>query len=298
MDFLLLACSINQMKGERITVTEKTYRFFPGCIASAKLPFIEKCSRDLIGAVGIPVVDDQRFTCCPDPVVFRSASREEWFQKAKRNLLLDGADPILTLCPGCKSTLAEVGDMLRSGKGIGAIDYQVSNIPSVFHILEILSDDLFLTKIGGLIKRELTSLRIGLHYGCHLLKPSETVRFDDPDMPTSLRRIVEILGATVVDYEEMLLCCGRPSLDDKTSLDVLKCKLSSMAEAGCNIVVVACPFCFEQFDLGQIRLKGTGDWKSELPVVYFAQLVLLAIGKDGKACGLDLHRIKPNVLLE
>ncbi len=276
---------------------EKIYKFFPGCIASIKLPFLEKCSREVISALGISIIDDQRFTCCPDPVVFRSASREEWFEMGKRNLLLDGVNPILTLCPGCKSTLAEVGEMLRRDGGNGEVSSEAGNVPSVFHILEILSDDHLQSRIGDLTNRDLSSLKVGLHYGCHLLKPSETALFDDPDVPVSLKRIVELVGANAIEYEEMLLCCGRPSLDEKTSLEMLRCKLDSMREAGCNLVVVACPFCFEQFDLGQARLKTSLGWKDELPVVYFVQLLALAIGKDIDVCGFQWHRIRPNVLL-
>lgn len=280
-----------------LTMLTQRYRFFAGCIASVRLPFIEKSSRDLLSMLEISISDDPRFACCPDPVVFKSASKTEWFEKAKHNLMLEPADPILTVCPGCKSTLAEVGAILKI-----AADHQKSDdkdhIPSVFHMVEVVSQNVVLERIRDMRKRDLTSLKVGLHYGCHLLKPSEIVGFEHPDMPSSLSRIVESTGANVIEYGEMDLCCGRPSLDEKTSLEVLGCKLDSIRQAGCNLIVVACPFCFEQFDLGQLRLKNLQSSRRDVPVVYFSQLVLFAAGADGRSCGFDWHRIRPNVLLE
>lgn len=282
----------------KTSMPSQLYRFFPGCIASVKLPFIEKASRELISVLEISITDDPRFTCCPDPVVFKSASSKEWFEKAKRNLMLDGGDPILTVCPGCKSTLVEAGMMLKMGCHDGRIDDKGFPIPSVFHIVEVLVGESVLGRIKQMTKRDLSHLKVGLHYGCHLLKPSEIVGFDDAEMPSSLARIVESIGASVIEYEEMLLCCGRPCLDETTSLGVLRCKLDSIKEAGCNLIVVACPFCFEQFDLGQLKLKTLGSHSQDIPVVYISQLILFAVGEDYRSCGFDWHRIRPNVLLE
>ena len=81
------------------------YRFFPGCLARTKLPHIESSVRRALESLGVTVEDDVRFTCCPDPVVFRSSSRGDWLRVAARNLSLDGETPIVTLCPGCASSL-------------------------------------------------------------------------------------------------------------------------------------------------------------------------------------------------
>lgn len=282
----------------KTSMASRVYRFFPGCIASVKLPFIERSSRELISMLEISIADDPRFTCCPDPVVFKSASRKQWFERAKRNLTLDGGDPILTLCPGCKSTLAEVGLMLKIACDAGRIDDASLSISSVFHLVEVLVGDGVIGRIKQMTKRDLSHLKVGLHYGCHLLKPSEIVGFDDPDMPLSLARIVESVDASIIEYKEMLLCCGKPSLDESTSLAMLRCKVDSIREAGCNLIVVACPFCFEQLDLGQLRLKTLGSDGQDIPVVYISQLILFAVGGDYRSCGFDWHRIRPNVLLE
>ena len=88
------------------------YTFFPGCLARLKLPQIELSVRLILNRLGFGLRDEPGFTCCPDPVVFRSGSKDDWLTLAARNLALDSGSPIVTLCPGCASSLSEARHIL------------------------------------------------------------------------------------------------------------------------------------------------------------------------------------------
>ncbi|MFH1312131.1 MAG: CoB--CoM heterodisulfide reductase iron-sulfur subunit B family protein [Candidatus Eisenbacteria bacterium] len=284
------------MKTESVS---SKYTFFPGCLARLKLPQVESSVRIVLGDLGIDLVEEKRFTCCPDPVVFRSASRRDWLSLAARNLALDGGAPIVTLCPGCASSLSEARHILEHDEAAAAeISTRLKKlsmnlaIPPVSHFLKILSQDSFKKIISEKITKTFEGLKVACHYGCHLVRPSDAVEFDDPEKPTTMDDLVALLGAEPLDYEDKYLCCGRPSLDEATSMSIAQHKLECMQAAGAQAIVLACPFCFEQFDLGQLIIGRKSGKKFDIPVLYASQLLGLAMGREPAEMGLNLHKIK------
>jgi heterodisulfide reductase subunit B len=274
------------------------YRFFAGCIARLKLPHIEMSVRKVLSATGFDLEDEAGFTCCPDPVVFRSASREEWLAVAARNLSLNGDDPIVTLCPGCASSLSEARHMLHQDAQLAAdVGARLDRLglrlglPKVSHFVRLLCEGDVPKLLEGMLSKRLEGLKVACHYGCHLVRPSDAVGFDDPEKPRSLDDLVGLTGAISLDYEDKYLCCGRPSLDEATSMAIAEHKLESMSKAGCDVVVVACPFCFEQFELGQVVISRKSGKDFGLPVLYVSQLLGLAMGMEPDKVGLNFHKI-------
>lgn len=284
--------------------TDQEYLFFTGCMAKLKLPQVERSVRLILTGLGIRIKDEPRFTCCPDPVVFRSASRAEWLNLAARNLSLNSGYPIVTLCPGCASSLSEARHILNSDQdAAGKVGSKLKSlslkldIPEVLHFLRLLSSSELTELIRQGISKTFDGMKVGCHYGCHLVRPSDAVGFDDPEKPKCLDDLVSLVGAEPVDYEDKYLCCGRPSIDESTSGAIMEHKLQSMKDAGCELLIVACPFCFEQFDLGQVVLERKKKLKFGMPVLYITQLLGLAMGRSPEDLGLDLHRVSLKGLL-
>jgi heterodisulfide reductase subunit B len=280
-------------------VGRSEYTFFPGCLAKLKLPQIERSVRSVLTRLGIDLRDEPRFTCCPDPVVFRSGSKRDWLTLGARNLTLDSEMPIVTLCPGCSSSLSETRHVLTQdeqarrsvAKRLGREGDDL-RVPEVGHFLSLLIEPDRLAALEKALVKRFGGLKVACHYGCHLVRPSSAVAFDDPEKPTSLDMLVGLMGAEPVAYEDKYLCCGRPSMDEATSAGIAEHKLASMQDAGCELLVLACPFCFEQFDLRQVLIARRGGRDFSLPVLYITQLMGLAMGMTSEEMGLDLHRTK------
>ena len=255
--------------------------------------------RRALQSAGVALEEETRFTCCPDPVVFRSASRGDWLALAARNLSLDGDTPIVTLCPGCASSLSEARHILAEDSGaresaearLGRIGLRIG-LPRISHFLEVLGDGQRLKDLESKITRRFDGLKVACHYGCHLTRPSDAVTFDDPEKPKCLDELVALLGAESVRFEDKYLCCGRPSLDEATSSGILERKLAAMKAAGAQAIVLACPFCFEQFDIGQTLLMRKTGAEFNLPVLYASQLLCMALGASGSDMGLEMHKVK------
>ena len=137
---------------------------------------------------------------------------------------------------------------------------------------------------------------MGVHYGCHILKPSEKRPWGgEYESPSFFDEIVELTGARSINYKDKYMCCGAGgalrSAVKEVAADFTREKLTNMRDAGVDIIVDCCPFCHMQFDIGQIEVnkfykKEIGE-AFEIPVIYITQLLGLSYGINPYLLGLE-----------
>jgi len=292
-----------------MTQTQKN-RYIPffGCMISVKYPQFEAAVRKTAAALGITLIDVPGFSCCPDPIYFKSSNKLDLLTIAARNLCLAeevGLD-LITLCSGCTATLSEAHYHLshdaalkaKINKRLKKINKEYRGTSSVRHIVTVLRDDIGIEKVAHTVTNPLSNVRAAIHYGCHLLKPREIMQVDDPDRPTILEDLVHATGAQAINHEERLLCCGKacenPDIPPKMTYDVLQ----SIKKLNVDCMCLICPTCFDEYDLGQIKLARLFETRFQLPVLYYFQLLGLAQGLTPDELGINRHKIKANDLLE
>ena len=263
-------------------------------------PQIEAAARKALPKVGIELTDIEGFTCCPEPWNVKGTSLEDWLAIAMRNLAVgekSGRDMIV-LCNGCYATLTEAAHIASNGgEAKAAAEKKLSSLKLSYkgknkarHVASVLSD-MGTEKIAASVKKPLRGLKVAVHHGCHLLRPSGIMGFDAPFEPSKLEALVEALGAEVVRYAGYTDCCGRATHDPEATLKMASDKIESMKAAGANCIVTVCPACFEQFDLGQVEIKRKLGKDHKLPGFHYLQLLALAQGEDASALGFDRHRV-------
>lgn len=276
------------------------YTLFLGCMIPLRHPQIELAARVSLGNLGIELHDCDGFSCCPEPWSVKGADLEGWLCVAMRNLAVGekaGRD-MLVLCNGCYSTLAEAAHVAEQGgapagrarEKLSELGLRYGGGARARHVAEVLCE-LGPEKIAASVKRPLEGLRVAVHHGCHLLRPSDVLGFDDPFEPSKLERIVEAMGAEAVRYAGYTDCCGKATADLQAGLTIGSLKLGSMEAAGAGCVATACPACFEQFDLGQVEMLRKLDAGHSLPAFHLCQLLAIAQGEDPAKLGLERHRI-------
>ena len=287
---------MNQKSGDYIP--------FWGCMISLKYPQFEAAIRKAVSSLGMNLVDVDGFTCCPDPIYFKSSNKLDWLTIAARNLCLaeEKKLDIITMCSGCTATLSEARHLLKHdsallieiNKRLLKINKEYKGTSSVRHIVTVLRDDVGMDRISQTITHPLEEMRVAIHYGCHLLKPSKIMHVDDPDRPSILEDLVTAIGARSLEHEERILCCGKacenPDLPPKMTFDVLQSIKKSESDCMCLI----CPTCFDEYDLGQIRLSRLFKTTFDIPVLYYFQMLGLAQGFSAQEMGLYRHKIKPD----
>jgi len=251
--------------------------------------------------LGVELIDIREFNCCGYPL--RNTDHTAALLAAARNLALAEKShlPLLVLCQCGYGMLSYAAHILRDDRtlrdSINTIlkkeDLEYKGDGEIKHLLSVLFHDIGVDTIKGKIKTPYSELKIATHYGCHVLRPSEVVHFDDPVNPTLFDTLVEITGAESISWQARLDCCGAPLFgsNDALSVELTQKKLTSAHEAGAQFLAVSCPYCHVQFDTVQkmiIIKEGTNH--SIAPILY-TQLLGVSLGIDTKTLGLGMNRI-------
>ena len=281
----------------------RRYALMLGCLIPTRLPQIELSVRKVFPLLDVELDDSFDFACCPNSPYIKPLDKEAWLAMAARNLSLveEAGLTLTTPCPGCSNTLLEAKHELDHDKELRArinerlktIDKEYKGKTKVRHMLQVLVEDIGLKKVGAVVKNPV-DLKVAAHYGCHLLKPSKVMGFEEPFTAHSLEDLVKVVGGTPVEYENRDMCCGLVlgSTHQDGSLELAHRKLTTVASAGGEALLVCCPTCFLQFDTGQMRAAKKYNADYSVPILYFSQLLGLAAGLTDKDMGLNAHRTK------
>lgn len=183
------------------------------------------------------------------------------------------------------------------GEALGR-DYDGS--VNVRHFLEVLLEDVGLEKIKESIKRSLNGMKVACYYGCLLVRPNEVTKFDDPENPTCLDKLVTALGAESLDWPHKVECCGGGLSMSRTDVVVsLTDAILEMAQAsGAQCITVGCPMCQINLDMRQLDIKKQLGKTYDMPIVYITQLLGLCLGISPETLGLNKLMVSPSKVIE
>lgn len=284
------------------------YAFYIGCTAPVKALKYDISTRVIAEKLGIKLTDIPEFGCCGYPV--KSMDLFAALVMSARNLALAeerGLD-IIGICTGCMATLSEAIAYLGDGtirdkvneklRVLGVREY--TGKVKVRHLARFLYEDYGLTAIKEKLTRTLEPLRFGIHYGCHYMKPSHAYEhFDNPDLPVTLDKITALTGAVSIDYENKNQCCGLTIMGTAEDIGVRLAseKLECLTDNNADAMVLACPSCCIAYENNQ-RLVGKKTGREfNLPVLYFTQILGLAMGFSEEAMGFEFNRVKADGII-
>ena len=284
------------------------YLIFLGCAIPYRVSSYEISARKVLQELGVELVEMPEFNCCGLPL--DPVSHETMLILAARNLALaeqEGLN-IITLCPGCAGTLKKVNKILREDKAsreeinshLKESGLQFNGTIVTKHILQVLMEDVGLEKIKNRVVKPLTMLKVAEHVGCHLLRPKEYIGFDDPEDPQTLKELIEITGATCLDYTNKTECCGAPSVgvSDKVALQLARDKLNNVKIAEAQALITICPFCHIMFDTNELRIERMFNETYGIPILHYPQLLGLAMGLAQEELAFNELRVDPSKLLQ
>jgi len=276
------------------------FAFYPGCTVESEQYAYEISARAVFPKLGIQLIDVEGFSCCGYPL--KNVSLPAWSYLSARNLALAeklGLD-IFPLCNGCNLSFREVNHYLEKNPSfkervkslLSSEGLNYTGNAKSWHILEVLHDVVGVKKIQSVVNRPLKGLKLATHYGCHALRPAEIGMSDDPEDPHFLEELIEPLGAEADDYPERLDCCGQglAITTGKTALTIAGLKLKAIQDRGFDAVITVCPFCMKMLDAKQNAIRVATQQKDiNLPVLYYTQLLGLAMGIEAEKLAINLN---------
>lgn len=288
----------------------KDFAVFWGCTIQTRFPFLEKSTRLVLEAMKLPYRDVDGFTCCPEKSLVNNVDHATFVVTAARNVALVDEENIdlVSPCTGCVSNLASVASELKArpeeketvNSLLREVGREFKGTANLAHLVPFFHDKVGALKIKRAIKRDFTGMKIALHYGCHMIRPSHALKNDDPLEPKKFDNLIRALGAESVQYDSKMMCCGQ-GLDrvdqHDNALQMARVKLKELRAMGVDAMVLCCPSCYLQFDNNQFLMEREGE-KLGVPILYFTELLGLAMGMNPEDLGLDSHRIDVTPFLE
>jgi len=275
--------------------------YFPGCKVHQFMPQYDRSVQTVLSRLGVELIHCDA-NCCGYPVRHRSLMASVYSAARILALASRGQTAILTPCKCCYGNLkharywlAKNERMRRQVNGLLGEEGLVLDLSlPVRHLLSVLKEEVGIDAIKENLARPLLGLKVAAHYGCHALRPSGVVAFDNPLAPTIFEELVSVLGATPVDWPLRLECCGNPlwEKNNSLSLKLMQNKVDSALGSGADILCTACTYCQIQFDPVRFETVPDAITTRTLPSVLYSQLLGLALGFNRSEMGLDQNAIR------
>ena len=272
------------------------YAYYPGCSLEATGRPYDVSLRLVFERLGIGLKEIEDWNCC-GATSYISMNKLTAYSLAARNLAYAermGLD-VCAPCSSCFTILSKVNRHMRWGDTsranvngvLAAAGLSYSAQLEVLHPLNVLVDFYGIERIQERVVRKLEGLRVAPYYGCQIVRPQG--RFDDREDPQQLDNLFAALGAEVVPFPLKVRCCGGMLMTshEEVALGLNRDILRAARNAGADVIVTTCPLCQVNLEAFQDRINSKLGERFHVPVVYFTQLLGLALGLSPQELMLD-----------
>jgi heterodisulfide reductase subunit B2 len=282
------------------------YAYYPGCSSHSTARDMHESSIAVAAALGIELAEIKGWTCCGASAAHQT-DRVLAASLAAANLALCkemGLDMVVN-CAACysRSKFAnyEVSNYPAMRESVGkALGKPYDGSVPVRHFVEVLTKDFGTAKLRKSLKQSLNGLKVACYYGCYLVRPPEVTQFDNPENPTILESLVEVMGGESLEWPGKVDCCGGGLNLTRTDITIQRSKaiIDMAKEAGAECITVACPMCQTSLDLRQKDIEKATGKRYDMPIVYITQLLGICLGISPKELGFDRLMVPPTAVLK
>jgi heterodisulfide reductase subunit B len=277
------------------------YLYYPGCSARSTGKPYEESMLSVFKALEIPIEEVEDWNCC-GATTYMAINELKAFALCARNFALaerqaagEEEIDIVAPCAACYLGLNKAQHYLgefpeiraKICEGLRAAGLESTGRVRIRHPLDVLVNDVGLERISSSVTEPLAGFRVACYYGCQIVRPY--AEFDDQHRPSTMDRLMESLGAEVIDWPIKTRCCGG-SLTGTVQQCGLRLSAMILNEAknrGCNVIATACPLCQFNLECYQSQMKRQFGYDFQMPVAFFTQLLGVAFGIPKRKLGLQ-----------
>jgi heterodisulfide reductase subunit B2 len=270
--------------------------YFPGCSLKGLGRGYEESLLPVMKHLGVELEEVPDWNCC-GATAYMAIDEAKACVLAARNLALaqaSGHQHLLAPCAACYLVLNKTKHYLHEypamkqtvARALAAVGLSFDGDMPVRFPLDVLLKDIGVEAIRIKVRRPLKGLKVAPYYGCQVVRPYAT--FDDQYNPTSMDRLLEALGATVVHYPLKTKCCGGSLTGTvpEAGIRLVYILHNEAKKRGADCLATACPLC--QFNLDGYHAQISARYGPVLvPALYFTQLMGLAFGLPEAGLGLN-----------
>jgi heterodisulfide reductase subunit B len=277
--------------------------FYPGCSLKGTAREYNESVKALAPVFGIELEDIEDWNCCGASAA-HAVNKDLSVALPARVLALaerQGFEEIVVPCAACFNRLVVAQyEMNQSAELKSKVEEDIQltfdNKVKVLNVVQFI-DKYIKDKLADKITKKFEH-QVACYYGCLLVRPHKIIGFDRVEDPTSMDELMQLIGATSIDWGFKTECCGaslsiaRTDLVAKLSGNIVK----DAADRGAEAIIVACPMCHSNLDMRRPQIDEYVGKDISTPVIYITQAIGLAVGVAPEKLGLQRHFVKVNTL--
>lgn len=287
------------------------YGYYPGCSLTRSAQPYDQSARAIAEPLGLELEEIHDWNCC-GATEYMSINRTAAYALVGRNLALaqsqDGLGQLVAPCSACYLNLRkvdhymgkypELNRLTNEALAAGNLRYKPGSL-RVRHLIDVIVNDVGYETISGLVTHPLTGMKVAPYYGCLIVRPDFGESLDDPEFPTHLDRLMEALGADVVDFPLKAHCCGghMTQISAETAYGLIRRLLEDAHKHGADAIVTICPMCQLNLDAYQSQVNQHFGTDFKIPVLYFTQMIGLAMGIEPALLGIGREFVSADAAL-
>jgi len=296
----------------------KRVAYYPGCALEGTGHAYNRSTREVGKALGLELVEVKDWNCCGAMEVKNVDPQVQTYLSARNLAIAEdmGFDTVMSPCNGCYHNLkkaeydlahnphaAEVND--RISRKAGHKTYQPGGVETI-HALDWIRDAVGEDELRRRAMGKLAGLKVANYYGCMYTRPRHIYPEKDkgPGSESTLNPhfmddILAAAGAENVDFPLKTACCGGAhSLSDSDTSTKLVLNILTTAEAcGAEVIATECPTCHTGLEMHQVRAEKVLGRKTNVKILYFTQLLGMALGMSASKVGVQENMSDPSELL-
>ena len=273
----------------------KEFAYFPGCSLEKLAVSYHVSALETAKKLGVNLKELEDWNCCGSTTYFHVDELLAYTLSA-RNLAIaekTGLD-VVAPCSACyKNMFFTVAHLNKDPDLAEHVNYALeedglhfSGKIKVRHLMEVYVEDIGAEEIKSKVTRPLEGVRVAPYYGCQILRPQKDHK--DIEHPMFFEELLSAIGAYPVDYPLKTRCCGGSLIISSrpAALSMVKNLLQSAIERGATMIATACPMCQVNLECYQQSVNQEFGTDYSIPILYFTQLIGLALGIPSKKLGI------------
>ena len=272
------------------------YAYFPGCSSSGSGIAFERSAQYVAKKVGVELAEIPDWNCCG---AGHMPNHDTSIALPARNLALAekmGLDEVVTPCAACFARMKTASVYCKQSEENLKHIQEIIEMPfeakqDVISLLEVFAKDEVKEAIKAKITKPVNGAKIASYYGCLLVRPEGICDFDDNENPTSMDSLMEIAGATAVDWAFKVECCGagHQVALPKVGRGMIERVIKNAVDNGAEAIVTACPLCMLNLDMRMKEICQKLGPKYNIPVYFFTEILAAAMGAEPTELGTEKH---------
>jgi heterodisulfide reductase subunit B len=278
------------------------YSYFPGCSLERNAAAYNISTLAIAKPLGIELLEIDDWNCC-GATEYISLNLLASYALIARNLAQatknNGIKQLVAPCSACYLNLKKcdsymtespaLSEKINTALSAGGLSYKGGTL-TVRHLLDVIVNDIGFDAVASKVSKPLKGLRIAPYYGCMIVRPKfgSDGSFDTSEYPVTLDKLMLALGAEVVDFPLKAHCCGghMTQISEGTGFELIRQLVKGATDYNADMIVTLCPMCQLNLDAFQGSMNNYFKTNFHMPVLYFTQLVGLALGIDAKSLGI------------